>query len=73
MNCTICNLPIFKHGFAIAMYEGGPVSNDYRGEWGGFECCEQCYNAHQRWQHDPEAVRDWLRSVRNPTQPMNAS
>jgi hypothetical protein len=73
MSCIICKLPIYGRLFGIAMFEGEPVPNDWQGDWAGCDCCEQCYQGHQRWQHDPVAVQDWINSVRNPTQPMNAS
>jgi hypothetical protein len=50
--CCICGVEIVNPCHGIAMYEGIPVHDDWRGNWGGFPACKACYDRHARGEMD---------------------
>lgn len=48
--CAICE-EMAPRKYYLPMYEGEVVSDDWKGEWGGFHVCERCYFKHRPEEH----------------------
>lgn len=45
--CCICGILVIGGDKGIPMYEGKPVPFDYKGEWGGFTACDNCFEKYE--------------------------
>jgi hypothetical protein len=63
IDCPICGAPAGRN-VGIPMYEGVPVAHDYVGEWGGFDCCQQCFDDYNKVQHNPALLIEWFETRR---------
>lgn len=62
--CAVCECIVVDGDKGIAMFEGEPVPHDWRGEWGGFPCCETCFAEFERVQANEGQRRVWFASKR---------
>lgn len=46
-NCCICDKDLFGCKTGIPMYEGDCVPHTWKGEWGGFDACEECFDRYE--------------------------
>ena len=45
--CCNCGKPV-DGAYGLPVFEGHVVANDWPGEWGGQDCCQDCYELPQR-------------------------
>lgn len=45
--CVVCGNPATP-GYGVPMFEDRLVPNNWKGAWGGFPACRDCYEDHQR-------------------------
>lgn len=62
--CAVCEALIVGGRKGIAMYEGEPVPHDWKGEWGGFSCCEKCFAEFEHVQGDAALRCVWFAEKR---------
>lgn len=46
--CIVCGRYLVNCKRGLAMYEGCVVPDDWTGDWGGFDACQECFARHQR-------------------------
>ena len=59
--CCVCGKSMVGCKTAIAMYEGCPVPDDWKGDWAGFDACQECFRLHElrllpMWPNSPKVV-----------------
>jgi hypothetical protein len=57
--CAVCGCVLIGGNLGIAMYEGCVVNDDWKGDWGGFDCCPRCFELHRlgllpTWPNEPQ-------------------
>lgn len=60
--CIACDRPLVGPRHGLPMFEGRVVPVSWAGEWGGFDCCESCFEAYTK--HGPPGIELRLRTLR---------
>lgn len=45
--CAVCGVDLVSPRFGVPMLDGYVLPNTWTGIWGGFDACEDCYEAQQ--------------------------